>query len=210
MFTRLNLSLSVLTAFSLPLALCSNVLLSEAALAGKNRFEACLDKLLSSELTEETAAVACAGALEPEELSTCVAEIKQDTSITAEEALKACYQVRRPKDLAQCVVEINAKAITQQTTIKSESSEKASETEVTMDNSENEELTITPSVESEAETLDDEVANYALDTCRRSLLPKRFSRCVVALNQKLETITAMNKCIQAESYPPEVFSHETN
>jgi hypothetical protein len=48
----------------------------------------------------------------------------------------------------------------------------------------------------------------ALDNCRRSLLPDRYSECVVALNANLTDISAsqaMETCISAEAFPHNVF-----
>jgi hypothetical protein len=68
---------------------------------------ACTSSLIDSGVTGKQAAAACADALEPEEISACVAKIQDGTQIAAIDALQACYRVRRPADLASCVVDIN-------------------------------------------------------------------------------------------------------
>ncbi|NJO40351.1 MAG: hypothetical protein HC769_05055 [Cyanobacteria bacterium CRU_2_1] len=73
-------------------------------------YQACAAGLLGTGLSEEDAAVACAAALYPTDLSTCVTRIDTDTSIEAIDALSGCRQVRRPVDLATCVVDINSSA----------------------------------------------------------------------------------------------------
>ena len=70
-------------------------------------FNACASSLLDSGITENEAGIACADALEPKMLSTCVSEIRRETSVTGQEALAACYRVRRPDELASCVVDID-------------------------------------------------------------------------------------------------------
>ena len=53
-----------------------------------------------------------------------------------------------------------------------------------------------------------EIANLALDNCRRSLLPKRFADCVVGLNSTISQFSgteAMATCISAEDFPTDLF-----
>jgi hypothetical protein len=69
--------------------------------------DTCASSLIKSGVTEKQAAAACADALEPKEISACVAKIQDDTEIAAIDALQACYRVRRPADLASCVVDLN-------------------------------------------------------------------------------------------------------
>ena len=54
----------------------------------------------------------------------------------------------------------------------------------------------------------EEMANLALDNCRRSLLPKRFADCVVGLNNTISEVSgteAIETCISAEDFPRELF-----
>jgi hypothetical protein len=47
----------------------------------------------------------------------------------------------------------------------------------------------------------------ALDSCRRSLLPGRYSECVTGLGRQanLSPIAAMNTCLEAQAYPTDIF-----
>ncbi|MDY6782451.1 MAG: hypothetical protein SW833_07855 [Cyanobacteriota bacterium] len=55
-------------------------------------------------------------------------------------------------------------------------------------------------------------ARSALDTCRRSLLPRRFAECAVGLSREV-AISApeiLDACISAEAYPAVLFPRRTN
>lgn len=69
-------------------------------------YENCAAGLLSTGLQSEETADACAGALYPEALSSCVTTIDAETELTAEDALFGCRRVRRPHELASCVLGI--------------------------------------------------------------------------------------------------------
>jgi hypothetical protein len=136
--------------------------------------------LTNNGIPPEKAGTACSDALIPKELSSCVARIKADTPVDPEKALAACYQVRRPIDLANCVSDI------QRATLNSAS--KPKETEAAAD-----ELSL-PEV--------------ALDSCRASLLPGRHSECVIALSRDVKGMSpleAMDTCLSAEDFPPDLF-----
>lgn len=54
----------------------------------------------------------------------------------------------------------------------------------------------------------EEIANLALDNCRRSILPTRFADCVVGLNNTISELSgteAIETCISAEDFPRELF-----
>ena len=147
-----------------------------------NDFDVCLRQLLETRILEREAADACARALEPTELSGCVAEIYRETPVESRNALKTCFQVRRPLELSTCVVDIYEQ-------------EKKIE-------------------DIEFKTLIS-YANLTLDFCRRSLLPKRYSECVVALTRDFSETAilppeAMEICISAEAYPESLFPPSSN
>ncbi|MUL36478.1 hypothetical protein [Gloeocapsopsis dulcis] len=73
----------------------------------RNSFRVCTARLLSVGITDVAAANACAAALNPRTLSSCVVSIEQRTEIAAGDALATCRQVRRPDELATCVVGIS-------------------------------------------------------------------------------------------------------
>lgn len=180
--------LNLTAIISLPL---SFLLPLTAPASASDNFGLCIAELVESGLEEPEAGVACAGALEPAELSFCVSAIEDDTPVEAQEALASCYRVRRPIDLAYCVVDIHEETSAVLTT---------EDVETELDITETEEFEYPPAV------VDNAI--LALDTCRRSLLPSRFSECVVELSQSLEAFAptdAMLTCIQAESYPRELF-----
>jgi hypothetical protein len=72
-----------------------------------NDYRACAGQLLKVNITGEAALPACAKALRPRELSTCVVKINKEAKISALEALAACGLARRPEELATCVVNIS-------------------------------------------------------------------------------------------------------
>lgn len=74
----------------------------------ENQFRSCTGRLLSVGVSSQATASACAGALNPVDLSKCVAKIKQRTALAADDALSYCRQVRRPPELANCVVGISS------------------------------------------------------------------------------------------------------
>lgn len=92
-------ALASLPAFLLTIAIPHSAVASN--------FSTCASNLLKSGIAEEDAGVACADALEPKMLSTCVEKIQEETNVTGQDALAACYRVRRPEELASCVVKID-------------------------------------------------------------------------------------------------------
>lgn len=128
--------------------------------AYRNSYQRCAGKLIDVGLAPELVTVACASALHPDELGSCVMKIHDRTDIAAIDALSTCVRVRRPEDLATCVVDIS-------------------------------------------EDSDAGLAPIVLDNCRRSLLPARYSECVVGLSRKIEIlpVQAMTTCIDAADRP---------
>ncbi|MBW4644501.1 MAG: hypothetical protein KME23_16190 [Goleter apudmare HA4340-LM2] len=72
-----------------------------------NDYRACAGQLLRVNISAEAALPACAKALRPRELSTCVVKINREAKINSVDALTTCRQVRRPEELATCVVGIS-------------------------------------------------------------------------------------------------------
>jgi hypothetical protein len=71
--------------------------------------------------------------------------------------------------------------------------------------------TETPQPTEETSTPSEGSNLLALDTCRRSLLPVRFSQCVIAVNNNVDGMTpenAIQSCIKAEDMPTELSSAE--
>lgn len=223
----LNRTLRILVLASLPAGLLSIALDDRPAFA--SGFDSCIRTLQQKNIAGETASVACAEALEPEALSACTEKITEKASLPAEDALKACFRVRRPGDLATCVVDIKEKAAKNyaakpeaqpqgaQNKENSKDTEKILSQTPTKPSSEGQTTpTIEPAQPQETpqptqETLTSPPSSntLALDTCRRSLLPVRFSECVVAVNNNVEGMTpdeSIKACIKSEDLPTELSS----
>ncbi|MGL5876082.1 MAG: hypothetical protein ACRC2R_27620 [Xenococcaceae cyanobacterium] len=68
--------------------------------------------------------------------------------------------------------------------------------------------TETPQPTNETSATSEASGALALETCRRSLLPVRFSECVIAVNNNVQGTSpddAMKTCIRAEDYPSELY-----
>jgi len=72
-----------------------------------NDYRACAGQLLRLNINTNAASQACAGALRPRDLSSCVVKISRQTQISAVDGLNSCTLARRPEDLATCVVDIS-------------------------------------------------------------------------------------------------------
>lgn len=178
---------------------------------GNNDFDVCLRELLAVNIESREAGDACARALEPRELSSCVEEISDGTPVESRNALQKCFQVRRPLELSSCTVDI----------YQDETNFEVVEIEPIDDRpTETEPLETQPIENQPVETRLVEVdrdlliayANLTLDYCRRSLLPKRYSECVVAVNRELPELPlpeALQICISAEAYPESLFPPST-
>lgn len=75
--------------------------------SNSNDYRNCASRLERTQVSAEAAASACAGALNPPDVSRCVSDIEEQTEITAPQALESCRQVRRPIELSSCVVGIS-------------------------------------------------------------------------------------------------------
>jgi hypothetical protein len=65
-----------------------------------------------------------------------------------------------------------------------------------------------PSPESPTMTDAETYPLIALDSCRRSLLPGRYSKCVIAVSEEVSGISpanAMETCLSAEDFPRDLF-----
>jgi hypothetical protein len=82
-------------------------LIASAHIGQKNAYSACTRGLLADGISIDDASSACASALEPRDISTCVSRIINGTEVSAFDALDSCVQVRRPREMASCVVQID-------------------------------------------------------------------------------------------------------
>ncbi|MCA2940467.1 MAG: hypothetical protein IM319_15445 [Microcystis sp. M113S1] len=175
-------SWSAIAAISLGL-----VEMNRAAIAfgNNNQFSACISQIVRTGVSPQDAATACSEALIPKELSRCVAMIKSKTPINGNLALQACFQVRRPIDLGNCVVDIHRAA-----PLFAANSPKQTETETAK----------------EPDKLG--ISTQILDSCRQSLLPGRFSQCVIAVSRDVDKNNpsqALQTCLSAEDFPRDLF-----
>ncbi|MFM2380966.1 MAG: hypothetical protein RLZZ143_3549 [Cyanobacteriota bacterium] len=155
------------------------------AFGNNNQFSACISQIVRTGVSPEDAATACSEALIPKELSRCVVMIKSKTPIDGNLALQACFQVRRPIDLGNCVVDIHRAA-----PLFTANSLKQTETETAK----------------EPDKLG--ISRQILDSCRQSLLPGRFSECVIAVSRgvdKNNPSQALQTCLSAEDFPRDLF-----
>jgi hypothetical protein len=155
------------------------------AFGNNNQFTACISQIVGTGVSSQDAASACSEALIPKELSRCVVMIKSKTPIDGNLALQACFQVRRPIDLAHCVVDIHRAA-----PLFAANSPKQTETETAK----------------EPDKLG--ISTQILDFCRQSLLPGRFSQCVIAVSRgvdKNNPSQALQTCLSAEDFPRDLF-----
>jgi len=189
--------LSTAAFLSAGLALCS---LPQPAKANWNPFQICAAELLNTTITPEEISVACAEALEPEDLSHCVLKINNFTPVDARSALRSCFRVRRPLELASCVTDIT------------EELQNYDRVGVTFEVEETTGIVEfsgiglpvnTPSVE---ETIASQ-AIATLNHCRRSLLPLRYAECTIGLSREIDfsPAKALETCLDAEDFPPSLF-----
>jgi hypothetical protein len=163
-----------------------------APASARNQFDVCIRRAVNAGVPVEKAKVACSDALIPKELAWCVRRITGRTSINPEDALEACYQVRRPIDLGNCVADIHRRVDVP-----------AAEPATSYQTEEGTPLSLEAS--SKVET---NPSLFVLESCRRSLLPGRYSECVIALSRNGEETTpvqAMKTCLTAEDFPRELF-----
>ncbi len=67
-----------------------------------NEFGNCTGKLLAAGIEAESASLACAQALHPDEVASCVVDVTATADVLSEDALTACSRDRRPDEVAAC------------------------------------------------------------------------------------------------------------
>lgn len=216
-WTAVSLVPAGLLAFSVP----------QEAKADWNPFEICAEELLSTEaISPEQAALACAEALEPKDLSFCVIKINSFTPVDAVSALQACFRDRRPLELATCTVNI-----TKEFDLSDRVARKSNEALVAQVAEGTPGLITTPDsldptlIQPQIlDTLDEtdidgipdvlrstegtlSTAMATLEYCRLSVLPIRYSECVIGLGRQMDFTVGrlLETCIEAETFPPSLF-----
>ncbi|HEY9639409.1 MAG TPA: hypothetical protein V6C57_02940 [Coleofasciculaceae cyanobacterium] len=97
------------TAGLLAAALPATALTYDSTYRSTSRdYGTCVTQMKGTGVVDADAASACAAALYPKDLSSCVVNIDSRTTLTAADALSSCRRVRRPVELATCVVDIGA------------------------------------------------------------------------------------------------------
>ncbi len=199
----------VLTAFSLQFALLGFHMVSSPVALANEDFDDCVVSILNSGLSEQEAGEACADALDPENLGECVEKITEKTAISGADALQNCYLVRRPRDLSKCVVDINKDVLDEEFS-DDDSDSVAQSSDESQDSSL--EQSSEESLEESSVVVASESLLFALDTCRRSLLPLRHSECVIGISTESENLPptqVMEICISAQT-PAVIFPLNRN
>ncbi len=101
---KLTTSVLVMAA-GLGITLPSNAI-SNPFRRNQNDYRVCAARLISVGIPAESVSNACANALRPKEVSSCVGKIQRRTQIPATDSLSFCGEARRPNDLATCVAGI--------------------------------------------------------------------------------------------------------
>ncbi len=98
------IAIQILTGVSL----FSNI---KPAIASSENYRRCADVLLKQGIAPQSVASACAVALKPEQLSSCVSNInrRNKSGLNPDVILNSCQQVRRPDELSTCVIDIGRK-----------------------------------------------------------------------------------------------------
>ncbi|NEO33416.1 MAG: hypothetical protein F6K36_23920 [Symploca sp. SIO3C6] len=124
----------------------------------------------------------------------CVLELDR-ANVPPEQAIKACAEAFVPEDLSECVLRIDLQTPTSgsdalEACKKVRRPVELARCVITINN-----RTQNPEVFS------------VLDHCRRSLLPLRFSECVIGLSSQSDFSTArtLETCIAAEDFPSQLF-----
>lgn len=116
----------------------------------------------------------------------CTSELI-DVNVRAEEAERACSRALHPEKLAECVVKINRRT------------DISSRDALEICSGVRRPLELATCVVDISERTQAGAAFRIMNNCRRSLLPVRYSQCVVGLNRRLDisVVRAMDSCIEA-------------
>ncbi len=150
------------------------------------------------------AAIPSAPAVARNPFSRCVRELVR-TGISHDNAGIACSDAIIPKELSRCVVTVR-----KHIALESEEILKACYQARRPIDLANCAVDINGSAvrPRPPESLDPKTTSFALESCRRSLLPGRHSQCVIALSRNLPSATpieAMKTCLAAEDFPRDLF-----
>jgi hypothetical protein len=88
--------------FAVAGALAFPAILFSPLVAQANEFGNCTGKLLAAGIDTDSAALACAQALHPDQVASCVVDVTNTAEVVPEDALAACSRDRRPDEVAAC------------------------------------------------------------------------------------------------------------
>lgn len=125
------------------------------------------------------------------EFQICAAQLVRLAAVSPEQATIACSDALRPKDISRCVVTIHRLT----PTLTANALEACTKVRRPVELS----RCVSHISQKTRESQTPEVINY----CRRSLLPLRYSDCVVGLSREIDfsPTRAMETCIRAENFP---------
>ncbi|MGB3404840.1 MAG: hypothetical protein WBA77_19300 [Microcoleaceae cyanobacterium] len=101
-----QMAIAVLPANALPFFELPEKSFPSFDLLEEEDYAMCAAGLQAAGLSAQLTAQACAMAVRPTQISTCVTKINSEAGVSAEEALVGCVSVRRPEQMASCVVDI--------------------------------------------------------------------------------------------------------
>lgn len=125
----------------------------------------------------------------------CGASLDQ-AGIAKDVAATACAEVLHPEDVAACVGDITARKLDAMTTLNACRRVRRP-------------LELATCVQDVQRQDANAVMGNVLEACRQSLLPERYGKCVVGLNQSLAvpTATGLTTCIDASDRPIDMLSN---
>ncbi|MEC4990061.1 MAG: hypothetical protein SAJ37_15115 [Oscillatoria sp. PMC 1068.18] len=129
------------------------------------------------------------------QFNVCARELRS-TGISPEESTSACANALKPKDLSICVLRIYERTPILAREALDTCFRVRQPVELSFCVVEINEETKNPN------------NGQVLQNCRLSLIPKRFSQCVVGLTREIELspAAAMENCISAEDFPSQLFT----
>jgi len=127
-----------------------------------------------------------------DEFEICAEEL-QEAGLSPDEASAACTDALRPKDLSLCVLSMN-----QEVGVPAEEG-------LYHCYRDRRPLELATCVVEINDFLEADDTGMIVENCRRSLLPLRYSECVVGLTnvveEVIEPVAAMEECISADAFP---------
>ena len=129
------------------------------------------------------------------EFQICAAQLVRLAAVAPEEAAAACSDALHPKELSRCVVTIHqlTPTLTQDALVACTKVRRPVE--------------LSSCVSDISNKTRESQTSEVIDYCRRSLLPLRYSECVVGLSREVDFAPsrAMALCIKAEDFPRNLY-----